>query len=113
MGGYRFDDRGILYLDTLHPGVTVEKIRENCGFDLNVTRVKGETPAPTYRELFVLREFVDPELIFLPPKMDYLPVIRSFPFMKHFPPAAGPKAVWALHQIPPSPVSMTSYSPNG
>ncbi|MGO9018171.1 MAG: hypothetical protein ACLQVJ_07450 [Syntrophobacteraceae bacterium] len=31
----------------------------------------GETPAPTYKELFVLREFVDPELIFLPQKLDH------------------------------------------
>ncbi len=71
MGVYRFDENGIIYLETAHPGVTVEQIKENCGFDLNVSRVKGDTPRPTYRELFVLREFVDPELIFLPQKVDY------------------------------------------
>ena len=31
----------------------------------------GETRKPTYKELFVLREFVDPELIFLPQKVEY------------------------------------------
>ncbi len=36
-----------------------------------MSRVTGDTPRPTYRELFVLREFVDPELIFLPQKVDY------------------------------------------
>jgi len=39
--------------------------------------VKGETPRPTYRELFVLREFVDPELIFLPQKVEYPAVIKA------------------------------------
>ena len=77
MGVYRFDENGIIYLETAHPGVTVEQIKENCGFDLNVSRVKGETPRPTYRELFVLREFVDPELIFLPQKVDYPAAIQS------------------------------------
>ena len=59
------------------PGVSVAQVQENCGFDLNVERVKGETTAPTYKELFVLREFVDPELIFLPQKMEYPPAIQS------------------------------------
>jgi len=77
MGVYQFDENGIMYLATNHPGVSVKQVRENCGFDLNVERVKGETPAPTYRQLFVLREFVDPELIFLPEKKDYPPAIQS------------------------------------
>ena len=77
MGVYRFDDNGVIYLETAHPGVTVEQIKENCGFDLNVSRLKGDTPRPTYRELFVLREFVDPELIFLPQKVDYPASIQS------------------------------------
>lgn len=77
MGVYRFDEHGILYLETCHPGVTVQQIKDNCGFDLNVAMVKGETPRPTYRELFVLREFVDPELIFLPQKCEYPKSIQS------------------------------------
>jgi len=77
MGVYRFDENGIIYLETSHPGVTVEQIKENCSFDLNVSRVKGDTTRPTYRELFVLREFVDPELIFLPQKVEYPGAIQS------------------------------------
>lgn len=77
MGVYRFDEKGIIYLSTYHPGVTVKQIQENCGFNLNVERVKGETPAPTYKELFVLREFVDPELIFLPEKLEYPAAIKE------------------------------------
>ncbi len=71
MGNYKFDKNGEIYLDTFHPGVTVDQIKENCGFALNVKNVSGETKKPTYRELFVLREFVDAELIFLPQKVEY------------------------------------------
>jgi glutaconate CoA-transferase subunit B len=65
MGVYRFDENGVMYLDSVHPGVTVDQIKKNCAFDINVSRLKGETQAPTYRELFVLREVVDPERIYL------------------------------------------------
>ncbi len=77
MGVYRFDENGIMYLSSNHPGVSVAQIKENCAFDINVERLKGLTAAPTYKELFVLREFVDPELIFLPQKMEYPPAIQS------------------------------------
>ncbi|MCE5336908.1 MAG: acyl CoA--acetate/3-ketoacid CoA transferase subunit beta, partial [Desulfobacteraceae bacterium] len=77
MGVYRFDEQGIIYLESNHPGVTIEQLKDNCGFDLNVERIKAETRAPTYRELFVLREFVDPELIFLPQKLEYPPAVKS------------------------------------
>lgn len=62
---YRFDENGIIYLETYHPGITPEKVKENCSFVLNISKVKGETPCPTYRQLFVLREYVDPERVFL------------------------------------------------
>jgi glutaconate CoA-transferase subunit B len=77
MGTYRFDENGIIYLESIHPGVTVKQVQENCGFELNVERLVGHTPAPTYRELFVLREFVDPELIFMPQKLEYPAAIKS------------------------------------
>jgi glutaconate CoA-transferase subunit B len=77
MGNYAFDKNGEIYLESVHPGVTVEQVKENCGFDLNVKNVKGETPKPTYKELFVLREFVDPELIFLPQKVEYTAQIQK------------------------------------
>jgi glutaconate CoA-transferase subunit B len=77
MAVYRFDENGVIYLASNHPGVTLKQVQENCGFDLNVERIGGVTPAPTYRELFVLREFVDPELIFLPQKMEFPAAIQS------------------------------------
>jgi glutaconate CoA-transferase subunit B len=78
MGVFRFDEDGIMYLETTHPGVTVNQIRENCGFNLNVSRVEGETPRPTYRQLFVLRELVDAERLFIPePAPEYPPEIKK------------------------------------
>ena len=71
MGVCRFDENGIMYLESFHPGITPEKVRENCSFDLNISRVKGETPHPTYRQLYALREFVDPERLFLQDPQPY------------------------------------------
>lgn len=66
MGVFRFDDDGVMYLDTVHPGYTPEQVKENCSFDLNISRVTGETKPPTYEELDLLYSTVDPEGIFLP-----------------------------------------------
>lgn len=41
-------------------------MKENVGFDLNVSRVDGETSPPTYNQLDLLYKKVDPEGIFLP-----------------------------------------------
>lgn len=66
MGVYRFDENGEIYLETVHPGFTPEQVKENCSFDLNISRVIGETKPPTYHELDLLYKKVDPEGIFLP-----------------------------------------------
>jgi glutaconate CoA-transferase, subunit B len=77
MGIFRFDEKGVMYLDTCHPGITVDKVKENCNFNLNISKVKGETIYPTYKELFVLREFVDPESIFISERPDYPDLIKK------------------------------------
>ncbi len=66
MGVFRFDDNGVIYLDTVHPGFTPEQVKDNCSFDLNISRCKGETEKPTVEELDLLYNTVDPEGIFLP-----------------------------------------------
>ncbi|MGS0746370.1 CoA-transferase subunit beta [Syntrophomonas erecta subsp. sporosyntropha] len=66
MGVFRFDEEGVMYLETVHPGYTPEQVKENCSFDLNISRVSGETKPPTYHELDLLYKTVDPEGIFLP-----------------------------------------------
>lgn len=66
MGVFRFDENGEMYLDTYHPGFSAEQVKDNCSFDLNISRVRGETKAPTFGELDLLYKTIDPEGIFLP-----------------------------------------------
>jgi len=66
LGIYRFDDATkVMYLDSYHPGISVEEIRRNVSFELHVSAAVHETKPPTDRELTVLRETCDPEGIFL------------------------------------------------
>lgn len=66
LGVYRFDpDTKEMYLESCHPGVTVEKIKENVSWDLKVAPHVRRTKPPTRTELRVLRTRCDPEGIFL------------------------------------------------
>lgn len=56
-----FDPRSrAMRLASVHPGVTVEQVRDQTGFDLDVPSDVPTTPAPTTEELRILREEVDP-----------------------------------------------------
>jgi len=66
MGVFKFDEDGVIYLETVHPGFTPEQVQYNCMFKLNISRVIGETKPPTYNDLELLYKVVDPEGIFLP-----------------------------------------------
>jgi glutaconate CoA-transferase subunit B len=58
---YGFDaGTGEMTLLTLHPGVTLEDVRANMGWDPKVAPDLGETPAPTEEELRLIREELDP-----------------------------------------------------
>jgi glutaconate CoA-transferase subunit B len=48
-------------LRTLHPGVTLDQVRENMGWDPRVADDLGETAAPTDEELRLSREELDPQ----------------------------------------------------
>lgn len=50
-----------MQLRTLHPGVTVEQVRDAVGWELRATPSVGATPPPTAAELRLLREELDPE----------------------------------------------------
>lgn len=66
MAVFRFDEEtGLMYLDTVHPGATIDDVRENTGFDIDVSRCQGETAPPTYHELHLLYDVIDPEGIFV------------------------------------------------
>lgn len=66
LGIYRFDpETKEMYLDSCHPGVSVEDIRRNVQWELRVAPKVRTTKAPTKRELRVLRTKCDPEGVFL------------------------------------------------
>ncbi|HMP01174.1 MAG TPA: CoA-transferase [Gemmatales bacterium] len=45
---------------SLHPGVTLEQVRDQTGFELGVREPLGQTPPPTAEELAILRDQIDP-----------------------------------------------------
>jgi glutaconate CoA-transferase, subunit B len=55
-----------MYLDTCHPGKTPAEIKDLCQFDLDVSRVAGETAPPTREELHFIHDVLDPDQIFIP-----------------------------------------------
>ena len=66
MGVYNFDpETKEMVLDALHPGVTLDTIRANIGWDVKVAPQLSETPPPTAEEIRIIREELDPQGIFL------------------------------------------------
>jgi glutaconate CoA-transferase, subunit B len=61
LGVYRFDDRGEMFLATVHPGVPIDEVKDNTSWELRVADDVGETPPPTEEELRLVREELDPE----------------------------------------------------
>jgi glutaconate CoA-transferase subunit B len=58
---YGFDEAsGEMLLRTLHPGVTLDDVRVNMGWEPRVAEDLAETPAPTDEELRLIREELDP-----------------------------------------------------
>lgn len=58
---YGFEEAsGEMTLHTLHPGVTLDDVRANMGWDPRIADDLGETPAPTDEELRLIREELDP-----------------------------------------------------
>mgnify|MGYP001826571821 CR=1 FL=1 len=48
-------------LASVHPGVRVEEVVENTGFELVIPDVVPETRAPDAEDLRILREVLDPD----------------------------------------------------
>lgn len=64
MGVFRFDPTDKeMYLAMIHPGVTVQQIKDNTGWDLRIAENLTTTPAPTAEELRVVRG-LDPTEVF-------------------------------------------------
>jgi len=47
-------------IESLHPGVTLEQVRERTSFDIDVATQVATTPEPDLQQLQCLREVVDP-----------------------------------------------------
>ncbi|MGD2156456.1 MAG: CoA-transferase [Anaerolineales bacterium] len=59
------DERGELTLTSLHPEKSVEAVRENTGWDIEVASNLQTTEPPKDTELRILREELDPDHIYL------------------------------------------------
>jgi hypothetical protein len=47
-------------LQNIHPGVSIEQVKDSTGFDLMIDKNLKETNPPTVEEIKLLREKVDP-----------------------------------------------------
>lgn len=60
LGIWHFDDDGEMRLDSLHPGATIDDVRSTVAWEPKVAADLATTPAPTDRELQLIREELDP-----------------------------------------------------
>jgi len=61
LGVYRFGPSGEMEVESLHPGVTTEDLRENTGWEMRIPMDVEQTAPPTTEELKLIREELDPE----------------------------------------------------
>lgn len=59
------DENGELTLTYLHPGISVDQVKSNTGWELKLSSTMKITEPPTPNELRILREELDPEGIYL------------------------------------------------
>jgi glutaconate CoA-transferase, subunit B len=65
LGVYRpHAESGELVLASIHPGETLEGVREQAGWEIQVAGDVGETAAPTEKELRLIREELDPNGVY-------------------------------------------------
>ena len=54
-----------MYLETYHPGVTVQQVKDNTSWNLKISPHIFETKPPTQEEVMLLRNELDSKGIFL------------------------------------------------
>lgn len=59
------DETKLMKLISTHPGVTVDQVKENTGFELVIPKEVYETEPPAEEELRLLREEIDPNGIYI------------------------------------------------
>jgi glutaconate CoA-transferase subunit B len=57
---WHFDETGEMRVDSLHPGVTLDQVRDTVGWEPKVAVALATTPAPSADELRLIREELDP-----------------------------------------------------
>ena len=62
-----------MQLESVHPGVTVEEVKEQTGFELLVPSVVPQTVPPTPDQIRLLREKIDPDGEYLAPPQPAAP----------------------------------------
>ena len=55
-------EQGRFELESVHPGVTVDEVKENTGFEIIISGEIPETTPPTEDELAILRERIKPRI---------------------------------------------------
>jgi glutaconate CoA-transferase subunit B len=60
LGIYHFDETGEMRLDSLHPGATVEAVRDTIGWEVAIAPDLAATPVPSETELRLIRDELDP-----------------------------------------------------
>ena len=60
LGIYRFSESGEMRLESLHPGATIDEVRDSIGWDIGVADDLATTPAPSATELRIVRDELDP-----------------------------------------------------
>ena len=61
LGIYHFDETGEMRLDFLHPGATLDAVRDSIGWEPKVASDVRATPEPTAEELRLIRVELDPD----------------------------------------------------
>lgn len=64
LGCYEFRD-GNMVLTSLHPGCTLEQVRQNTGWDVCASSYLQTTEEPTSKELQIIREDLDPMHLYI------------------------------------------------
>ncbi len=64
LGCYEFTD-GEMVLTSLHPGCSVEQVKENTGWDVRISADLTTTEIPHDEELRIIREDLDPAHLFI------------------------------------------------
>jgi glutaconate CoA-transferase subunit B len=65
MGIYRFDrDSCEMYLEKIHPGITVEQVKDSIKWDIQISPQLVETEHPTVEQVTILRT-LDPTGLYL------------------------------------------------